>query len=531
MNVDLEKENEYTKISKSEKQNWRGNIKMAMTGNVEFINNWTHGNVEGIGKIICGGREFSPNYEDEKILDNTTYNFHLFPDMEVLSEEDKNLWLDYFDRVREMRKKIIEELKNKIENVETIDWSEYKNPSRIKKYNSTTYYLAENVGKNGVLDGISNVYISNGFNQFFRCIPIYKNRRYYSINFMRFYLDNECKVNCIFDQVQFDSSKNGNVNSECEINYPKTYKGQNEKMIRLSKKGACVYNPRQYEDVKEVVDSFVKFIKKVDDEDKWQEFCEKFNTESLKELEKYCKEKDIKGKIYKYIFSELSDISSNGKIEQYDEQNNEVSKEYLEYYWIKSDDGKRIVTAFYKDFDHRFGNIHVLPGRIQEWELIDDGQEKSSRFDYSSWKGRKPYDEELEGKMYKPKLEEQDVQEDDVQKVFKKYKSIYNDIVTKRLKDGTKEKIASYSGKGSGKYKYLYKWTENVSGNDGNQYFICPYKHVETEMGILVLFDGKPRAYQIKDDDNKQPNKKENDKFVIDYSYCKLNELDFNTKQ
>ena len=39
-------------------------------------------------------------------------------------------------------------------------------------------------------------------------------------------------------------------------------------------------------------------------------------------------------------------------------------------------------------------------------------------------------------------------------------------------------------------YKFLYKWTENMYESAGNQYFICPYKHVETEMGILVLFDG-----------------------------------------
>lgn len=454
-----------------------------MTSNVEFINNWTHGNVEGIGKILCGGREFLPNYEDKK------------------------LWLDYFERVGKMRKEIIKELNNKIKNLETIGWSEYKNPSRIKNYNSTTYYLVEN---EGVLDSIS----------------VYKNRRYYSINFMRFYLDNECKVNCIFDQVQFDSSKNGNVNSECEINYPKTYKGQNEKMIRLSKNGACVYNPRQCEDVKELVDSFVKFIKKVDDEDKWQEFCEKFNTESLKALEKHCKEKDIKGKIYKYTFGELSDINSNGKIEQYDEQSNEVSKEYLEYYWIKSDDGKRIVTAFYKDFDRGTGDIHVLPGIIQEWELID-----GVPYDYPAGKGREPYRENFEGKIYEPKLTEKEA-EKQVQKVFEQEQydqKIYENIIDNRLKDDTKS-IVNYKGPTTGKYKYLYKWTKNVSGNDGKQYFICPYKHVETEMGILVLFDGKPRAYQIKYD-NKYPNIKENDKFVIDYSYCKLNELDFNEKQ
>lgn len=484
MNVDLEEENEYNEISKSKKQNWRENIKMAMTSDVEFINNWIHGNVEEIGKIICGGREFLPTYEDKK------------------------LWLDYFERIGKTRKEIIKELNNKIDNLETIGWSEFKNPSRIENYNSTTYYLVEN---EGVLDGI----------------PIYKNGRYYSINFMRFYLDNECKVNCIFDQVQFDSSKNGNVNSECEINYPKTYKGQNEKMIRLSKKGACVYNPRQYEDVEELVNSFVKFIKKVDDEDKWQEFCEKFNTESLKALENYCKEKKIEGKIYKYRFGKLSDINSNGKIEQYDEQNNEVSKEYLEYYWIKSDDGKRIVTAFYKDFDHGTGNIHVLPGIIQEWELID-----GVPYDYPAGKRREPYRENFEGKIYEPKLTEKEA-EKQVQKVFEQEQydqKIYENIIDNRLKDDTKSTVY-YIGPKTGKYKYLYKWTSETYESAGNKYFICPYKHVETEMGILVLFDGKPRAYQIKDDDNKQPNKKENDKFVIDYSYCKLNELNFNAKQ
>lgn len=490
--MDLEEENEYNEISKSKKQNWRENIKMAMTSDVEFINNRIHGNVEEIGKIICGGREFLPTYEDKK------------------------LWLDYFERIGKTRKEIIKELNNKIDNLETIGWSEFKNPSRIENYNSTTYYLVEN---EGVLDGIS----------------IYKNGRYYSINFMRFYLDNECKVNCIFDQVQFDSSKNGNVNSECEINYPKTYKGQNEKMIRLSKKAACVYNPRQYEDVEELVDSFVKFIKKVDDEDEWQEFCEKFNTESLKSLENYCKEKKIEGKIYKYRFGKLSDINSNGKIEQYDEQNNKVSKEYLEYYWIKSDDGKCIVTAFYKDFDCHRGNIHVLPGIIQEW---DESIKDSTPYDYpySENEKREVYREKFEGKIYKPKKggtkeELQKLQElQDVQKVFKQYDwKIYENIIDNRLKDDTKSTVY-YIGPKTGKYKFLYKWTNETYESAGNKYFICPYKHVETEMGILVLFDGKPRAYQIKYD-NKYPNIKENNKFVIDYSYCKLNELNFNVKQ
>lgn len=491
-----------------------------MTSNVELINNWTHGKVNGIGKIICGGREFLPNYKDEKILDHTTYNFHLFPDIEVLSEKDKNLWLDYFDRVKKMREKIIEELRNKIKNLKTIDRSEYKNPFKIEKYDNTTYYLAENIGKTGVLNDISNVYINNGFNQFFRCIPIYKNGRYYTINFMRFYLDNECKVNCIFDWIQFDSSKNRNVNSECEINYPKTYKGQNEKMIRLSKAGTCVYNPRQYDDINELVDSFTEFIRRVE----WQAFCEEFNTESLSLLKKHCEENKIEGKIYKYIFSELSDINSNGKIEQYDKQNNEVSKEYLEYYWIKSNNGN-IVTAFYKDFDCETGNIHVLPGIIQEWELIDDVENLSS-YGYLAGKGRNPYSDKFEERMYKPKKERT---EKEVQEVFKQYDwAIYEDIINNRLKDDTKSNV-KYEKPSRGKYKFLYRWTNKTYESAGNQYFICPYKHVETEMGILVLFDGKPRAYQIKYD-NKYPNKIENNKFVIDYSYCKLDELDFNEK-
>lgn len=246
---------------------------MAMTSSVELIQLYTKGQVREIGNIICNGQKFIPNSEGDRILDynnknkhDGTYNFHLFPI--IKSETEKKIWIEYFKRVEKLRNEIIKKL-----NANRITKIEYKNPSKIENYDSTTYYLAYDVGKKGNLYGISQYYKDNGLNHFFRCIPIYKNGRYYSINFMRFYLDKEYKVNCIFDQIQFDSSKNGNVNSEDEINYPATYKGQNKKMIRLSQNGSCVFNPPKIANIwncdsdntiNEIVETFIEFMDNIE---------------------------------------------------------------------------------------------------------------------------------------------------------------------------------------------------------------------------------------------------------------------------
>lgn len=200
-----------------------------------------------IGHVYLGEKQFDPQKQGNRILDCKSGNFHLFP---ILDSNNVNMWKEYF------------QIENKV-------WKE----------------LGKKLGKkfgikagSGELGGIPEDYLQNGcwkMNMFFKYIQIEKDGRYYVILLKRFFIDTDNSVNCKFGEVQFFSSKGKNINefdpsgkaehistfvyykkklserenSEVEhilVHYPRSYKGQNEKMIRLSdtKNKVNMYNPK-----------------------------------------------------------------------------------------------------------------------------------------------------------------------------------------------------------------------------------------------------------------------------------------------
>ena len=198
------------------------------------------------------------------LYDCKSANFHLLPRLDL--EGAESALNDYL--------KVVEEVQKEINNIIKCRLSDL---ARIKGKGNLNEYPPE--------------YKERGIrNAFYKYISIYDGQRYYTINFMRWYIDKENKVNCRFGEIQFDTTinKKRRVNTaqfkekdrgKDIIRYPKSYKGQSEKMIRLDGEDqVCVYNPKgigniwkiQEEAKKEeqkayndVVENFIEFIKKV----------------------------------------------------------------------------------------------------------------------------------------------------------------------------------------------------------------------------------------------------------------------------
>ena len=103
----------------------------------------------------------------------------------------------------------------------------------------------------------------------FKYLPVYYNGKCYNINFMRFYIDKEKKVNCIFKQIQFDRTLKKYINEDLEkrgICYPTSYENHVstlDKLIEQNKgKNFCYNPPVSYDDPKAIAEKFIEFIQK-----------------------------------------------------------------------------------------------------------------------------------------------------------------------------------------------------------------------------------------------------------------------------
>lgn len=201
----------------------------------------------GIGNVYLRDikNEYKAQKDGNRILDCSSCNFHLFPVLK--SKEDDGKWQKYIEDEKKIREKIRKSLKDKIPGLD--------------------------IGKsNGQLKGIPKSYSDKGLNSLFWYLQVKKDNRYFILLLKRFFIDKNNKVNCIFGEVQFYSSLNGKVNEHCKeegkidvtvyaanekkeniksipkikVHYPKSYIGQNEKMIRLSETDnkVNVYNPK-----------------------------------------------------------------------------------------------------------------------------------------------------------------------------------------------------------------------------------------------------------------------------------------------
>lgn len=242
-----------------------------MTSDKEMIDSKTGLKV---GKVYFREKEYIASEIGDRIYDTETGNFHMFPEFDIGNDE-VNEWKNYYEIVRDVRSEIVQEIKDKT-HVELMNRTQYEKPQGIDNYEPEILYLYDGGGKRGVLGGIPREYIDKGLNRFFTYIPMYKAERYYTINFMRMYIDTNNHVNCRYGELQFDTSLSRFVNKD-GIHYPKSFIGQNEERIRLSDSThkACIFNPSALGNVwtmknnkrkiEEVVETFLKFVRKVEE--------------------------------------------------------------------------------------------------------------------------------------------------------------------------------------------------------------------------------------------------------------------------
>lgn len=122
-------------------------------------------------------------------------------------------------------------------------------------------------------EGSGNGKLSQVTRGLYKYLPFYYNGKIYNINFMRFYIDKDNKVNCIFKQIQFDRTNKENINED-GICYPKTYQNHVNKLDKLIQdnkgKNFCYNPPVTYEAkeaVEAIVEKFVEFVKKCEEYD------------------------------------------------------------------------------------------------------------------------------------------------------------------------------------------------------------------------------------------------------------------------
>ena len=197
------------------------------------------------GIVWINGKTFENNI---CLYDCNSANFHLLPDLDLEDAKDvKDALEGYLNEVGDVRKELIKIIENEI----------IENERRLSDLK-----IDEGEGKKGSLSPTQYPpeYKERGIcNAFYKHILLYDGQRYYTINFMRWYIDKERKVNCRFGEIQFDTTKNkvqrvNTANTEKDIiRYPKSYIGQSEKMIRLDGEDqVCIYNPKDVGNIWEI---------------------------------------------------------------------------------------------------------------------------------------------------------------------------------------------------------------------------------------------------------------------------------------
>ncbi len=199
-------------------------IGIKWTANEEVIKELTG---YGLGELYEAEKEkITPiNYSSEEccIFDCSTFNFHLYPANE---QEMKRI----ADEISDIRKKLLEELKNRSD-VEVVKSKEFLNIQDNRKI-----YVADGIGSRGHIVPLrgDTRYGKTGANQLYRFITAKKNNRLYNLNFMRFFTDNDKKVNCILKAIQFDRCTGGSVNED-GICYPKSTIEEETEILKTHK--------------------------------------------------------------------------------------------------------------------------------------------------------------------------------------------------------------------------------------------------------------------------------------------------------
>ncbi len=212
------------------------------------------------------------------VYDTKTKNFHIFPNSMEITDEIKRSEED-------LRLKVYKYFIEYCNNKETFDVIKY-DPDPDNPYECTKLQMSKNYKNKMIIDEIKGKKKGEGCGKIngknkamrglYKYLPFYYNGKIYNINFMRFYIDKDNKVNCIFNQIQFDRTNKENINED-GICYPKTYQNHVNKLDKLIQdnkgKNFCYNPPVAYEAkeaekaVEAIVEKFVEFVKKCEEYD------------------------------------------------------------------------------------------------------------------------------------------------------------------------------------------------------------------------------------------------------------------------
>lgn len=203
----------------------------------------------GIGKLyymkVSEETEIRLCVKEGKVFDMESCNFHLYPESE--DETDKCAGI-----IDSLRKAVLNKLKT--------------NPLAF------SYGIRVNIRKG-----------NSAFNPVYKYIYAEKNGVGYELNFMRFFIDRDKKVNCIIPALQYDRCVGDYVNKaadgSCDICYPTSYQSAESRLNKLlaERKGkSFCFNPAMtlngiadadYESTAEMItENFIDFIIKCDNE-------------------------------------------------------------------------------------------------------------------------------------------------------------------------------------------------------------------------------------------------------------------------
>ena len=234
-----------------------------------------------------------------------------------------------------------------------------------------------------------------------------------------------------------------------------------------------------------------------------------------------------------------------------------TNDKYIDYFFarFKSEGDKEyIISLFYKDFDGNTGNIHVLPGIVQLWKIIDSnfiGEDLYYSFPNSKatscytetveWSSGKRSDYKKE--YWKPlisysvagmkscQLFEEDDLKDIINNAYVTSKKCYIDL-RNTMRECVNAELEQQNVKinyvnGTGK-NLIFTWSKEYFENCSKYYFLCAYKHIKTDYGWFIRYDGNSTLYQVKykynlkkGGYNSGPNKLDGNKFFINYTYYK----------
>ena len=241
---------------------------MKETDTVKFVQEMIKNSekcIDDKGAYKCGELYEAEVKEENRMpaaifFDEKTYNYHLFPyDKENLSGSVDRM-KKIAEEVEKVRDEVIKQLntsdrvcvnKEKFEQSREDDEDDKIFVSADIKEDNNDKKVQYGSGANGDIRKLGKTFYKEA-NHLYRYIAARKKGVLYELNFMRFFINTEKKVNCILKAIQFDRALYKTVNcgkdGKFDIAYPTSYESQSkEKLKKLQQikrkdKSFC-YNP------------------------------------------------------------------------------------------------------------------------------------------------------------------------------------------------------------------------------------------------------------------------------------------------